>query len=138
MHTLTKELRDGNNRVYFTIEANKKDGWLHGTFHGPFVLEQMKSASMLYLEWLQRTPYKKILDDKSRLIGSFLDANQWLERVCFPAAIQAGLTCFAYVLSDEPTAGIAVADFNKKAGGSFYVRAFDNIEEAEEWLRSCK
>lgn len=135
---MKKELRNSDDEVYFTVEIDRKNGWLKGCWYGAVSIEQVKSAVLLYVETLQRTPYSKILNDARTYTGSFLDANEWLERVCFPPAVQAGLTCLASLVPEDHEGRLATKDLGKRAHGNFKVQIYDDEEEAIEWLKGCR
>ncbi|AKD03219.1 hypothetical protein POKO110462_04400 [Pontibacter korlensis] len=135
---MKKELRNCDDEVYFTVETDAQNGWIRGCWYGIVPIEQIKSASLLYVDCLQRSPYTKILSDIRYLKSSFLDANDWLERVCLAPAVQAGLTSFAYLIPEDFTDKLAVEDFCRRAQGSFRVHIYDNEDDAVEWLKGCK
>jgi hypothetical protein len=135
---MKKELRNSNDEVYFTVEADKENGWLKGCWYGAVSIEQVKSAGLLYVDALQRNPYSKILNDARHYIGSFLDANEWLERVCFPPAVQAGLTCLASLIPEGHEGRLAAEDLGRRARPNFRVYIYDNEEEAMQWLKNCR
>lgn len=136
--TMRKELRNSNDDLYFTVEADKKSGWIRGCWYGTPTIEQIKSASLLYVDYLQRTPHHKIMNDIRYYVGSFLDANEWLERVCLPPAQQAGLTCIANLVPEELKDRLSVEDLCKRAKNNFRACIFTDEEEAAAWLKECR
>lgn len=135
---MKKELRNAQDEICFTLETDKENGWLHGCWYGHISHEQAKQGCLLYLEGLQRNPYSKILNDSRYHEDSFLDISEWMERVCMPPSVQAGLTCFAHLVPENQQERLGAVDFSKRAQGSFKVKVFDNEQEAVAWLQECR
>ncbi|RIJ36848.1 hypothetical protein [Pontibacter oryzae] len=135
---MKKELRNNQDEVFFTLELDTTNRWLRGSWYGPVTIEQVKKGALMYVEHLQRTPYSKILNDLRYFKGSFLDANEWIERVCLPPAVQAGLTCFVHLVSEDFEDKLSVEDFCRRSKDNFRAVICDAEEEAVEWLRGCR
>ncbi|ARS37481.1 hypothetical protein [Pontibacter actiniarum] len=135
---MKKELRNNQDEVYFTLEVDKLSGWLRGCWYGSTTTEQVKLGSLLYVEGLQRSPYSKILNDTRYSSCSFLDANEWMERVCMPPAVQAGLTCLVHLIPENIESTLSVEDFCRRARDNFRTLVIDCENEAIEWLKGCR
>ena len=75
--------------------------------------------------------------DLSQLYGSFAKLLNYY-RGAYPIAIESGLTCIAYVISDDIiTQNLTVK--LEKMGASFNVKTsvFRDSAEAEKWIKSA-
>lgn len=135
---MKKELRNNQDEVFFMLELDTVNRWLRGSWYGAVTIEQVKKGALMYVENLQRTPYSKILNDLRYFKGSFLDANEWIERVCLPPAVQAGLSCFVHLVPENLEDNLSVEDFCRRAKDSFRAMICDTEEDAVEWLRGCR
>lgn len=135
---MKKELRNHQDELYLSIEADKANNLLMMRWYGPVTIPQIKTGSLLLVELLQRTPYGKVLNDLRNFRGSFLDANEWLERVCMAPAVQAGLSCFAHVVPASAAEQLSVSDFCRRAYSNFRTSVWESEQEALEWLRGCR
>jgi len=129
-------LRRGDGSVYLTVERNQQDNWIHAHWHGRQTLVSIMDGGLTYVEMLREQPCPKLLNDHRDLVGAFTEANDWIEQVWTPLMIGAGLRYFAQVLSPDIFSQLSIENLQFRIGDLLQIHMFDNLEEAQRWLRS--
>ena len=91
-----------------------------------------------YLQALQALRNPCLLNDNVELMGPWFDSIEWLERMWVPQAVQMGLRYVAHVVQADSLSDILTVHFNKGAAGELELQIFQQVPEAEEWLRACQ
>ena len=118
--------------------TEEPDGWLRATWRGFVDMEEALRGADNYLHALQqlRNPY--LLNDNVELMGPWFDSIEWLERVWMPQATQMGLRFVAHVVQADSLSDTLTVHFEKGAAGALELQIFQQVPEAEEWLRACQ
>ena len=126
---------DGS-RCTLTYDASNE--WLRATWRG-FVdpIEAIRGAQQ-YLNYAPgfRCPY--LLNDNRALLGAWFDSVEWLEKVWLPQALQLGLRYVAHVVQADIHTDILTLSFPRHLVGQVELQLFDDVAQAEAWLRSCQ
>jgi hypothetical protein len=114
------------------------EGWLRATWRG-FIdpLEAFRGADN-YLHKLAELHCAYLLNDKSTLTGPWFDSVEWLERVWVPQAQRLGLRYIAHVVQADALSDIITTHLRGAEVSGMAVQIFQQVREAEEWLRHCQ
>ncbi|GAB3722426.1 hypothetical protein GCM10027594_03120 [Hymenobacter agri] len=118
--------------------TQEPDGWLRATWRGFVDTEEALRGADDYLRTLQslRNPY--LLNDNVELMGPWFDSIEWLERIWMPQARAMGLRYVAHVVQADALSDIITVHFDKGLAGPLELQIFQQVPEAEEWLRACQ
>lgn len=121
-----------------TLTLEEPAGWLRATWRGFIDSEEANRGAEHYLRQLTNIHCPYLLNDNSSLHGPWFDSLDWLMRIWAPQAARMGLRHVAHVVqADTKHDSITEAPRNS-AACLFDLQFFDNVPEAEEWLRSCQ
>ena len=113
-------------------------GWLRATWRGFISPEEALRGADNYLQALQGLRNPCLLNDNVELMGPWFDSIDWLERIWVPQAVQMGLRYVAHVVQADSLSDILTVHFNKGTAGVLELQIFQQVPEAEEWLRACQ
>jgi hypothetical protein len=121
-----------------TLAFEASNQWLRATcaaYVDPY--EVMREAED-YLTDAKPFPCAYLLNDNSQLRGAWFDSMEWLERAWLPRAQELGLRYIAHVLPPVLKMDVLTLRFPARLMGTLELQVFQQVEEAEEWLRSCQ
>ena len=128
---------DGSRCILTLDEAN---GWLRATWRGFVDMAEALRGADNYLRQLAdlRCPY--LLNDNVALRGPWFDSIDWLEQVWVPQATAMGLRYVAHVVQADSLSDIITVNFrgSQVGEGGLELQIFQQVAEAEAWLRSCQ
>jgi hypothetical protein len=126
---------DGSRCILTYDESN---GWLRATWRGFVDMEEALRGADNYLRQLEglRSPY--LLNDNVALHGPWFDSVDWLEQVWMPKALGMGLRYVAHVVQADLLSDIITINFRGPQIGGLELQIFQQVSEAEAWLRSCQ
>jgi hypothetical protein len=121
-----------------TLTYEESNGWLRATWRGFIDSEEANRGADSYLKQLAdiRCPY--LLNDNTALRGPWFDSLDWLMRIWAPQAARMGLRYVAHVVQADTKHDTVTSAPLNPATCLFELQLFDNLAEAEEWLRSCQ
>ena len=121
-----------------TLTFEEPDHWLRATWRGFIDPEEAFRGADNYLKQLAdiRCPY--LLNDNTALHGPWFDSLDWLLRIWAPQAARMGLRYVAHVVQADTKHDTITAAPHNPASCLFDLQLFDNVAQAEEWLRSCQ
>jgi hypothetical protein len=121
-----------------TLTFEEADGWLRATWRGFIDPEEAWRGADNYLTQLAGIHCPYLLNDNTDLRGPWFDSLDWLLRIWAPQAASMGLRYVAHVVQAD-TRHDTLTTAPRHAGGClFELQFFDNVAEAEEWLRACQ
>ncbi|MCB2408438.1 hypothetical protein [Hymenobacter lucidus] len=132
---MTTSLLRGDGTVYLTVERNQIDNWIHARWHGRQTLSTIMDGGLTYVDILRAEPCAKLLNDHRALVGTFTEANDWIQQVWTPLIINAGLRYFAQVVSPDIFSQLSIENLHMRIGDQFQIQLFNSLEGAQEWLR---
>ncbi len=118
--------------------SQEPDGWLRATWRGFVDTEEALRGADNYLNALQNLYNPCLLNDNVALMGPWFDSIEWLERVWMPQATQLGLRYVAHVVQADSLSDILTVCFNRGTAGALELQIFQQVTEAEAWLRTCQ
>ena len=121
---------------YITIYLNKEEDWLYVDWTGYQTEETVKAGCTRLLELMAEHEVFSILNDNTRVLGTWIGAAQWGATEWFPAMHRAGLRSFAWVYSPSLASQDATdASLKGLSRDELGVYVCYNIRHAQEWLR---
>ncbi|MCC9138183.1 hypothetical protein ACFSKU_00365 [Pontibacter silvestris] len=135
---IIKELSSSTGKPYLIIEYNQKNNWIYNNWDGYVTKESVVTGSLAVLKAFEsyHTPYG--LNDNSNLVGRWDHAITWIEEVWMPRAAAAGLRYYAHVVDKESFAAASSEEMIKRTKRFFQMCSFDNITDAQAWLKECQ
>lgn len=121
-----------------TLTLDESEHWLRATWRGFIDSEEANRGATNYLKELAslRNPY--LLNDNTDLHGPWFDSLDWLMRIWAPQAARMGLRYVAHVVQADTRHDTVTEAPRHQASSLFELQLFDNLPEAEEWLRACQ
>lgn len=118
--------------------TQEPEGWLRATWRGFVDTEEALRGADTYLRVLRGLRNPCLLNDNAALRGPWFDSIGWLERVWMPQARAMGLRYVAHVVQADALSDILTVNFNQGLAGPLELQIFQQVPEAEEWLRACQ
>ncbi|GAB3844215.1 hypothetical protein GCM10028822_01270 [Hymenobacter terrigena] len=118
--------------------SQEPEGWLRATWRGFVDMQEALRGADKYLRTLQDLRNPCLLNDNVELMGPWFDSIEWLERVWVPQATAVGLRYVAHVVQADSLSDILTVHFNHGAAGALELQIFQQVPEAEAWLRICQ
>jgi hypothetical protein len=131
-------LQEPGCQPFVTLSYDEAHHLIKAEWHNHLTSKEVIMAGAAYLKILEDVPCTRLLSDKSHISGDWSEANDWLEYEWIPEAVDAGLRCFAYVLSEDIYNRMAGLDLYKRLQGNLKVKLFSSVTDAENWLAACK
>jgi hypothetical protein len=132
----TQFFRRPDGHVFLTATRDRANHWIHAQWTGVQTLETIQTGGLAYLDMLRAEPCAKLLNDHRELVGRFVGANEWIAEVWTPRIMQAGLRYFAQVLAPGIFGQLSMQDLHQRISDQFEIKMFDQLEDAQAWLRS--
>ena len=133
-----KTLKHADGRVFLEAYLKPELNCIYSSWNGFVNIENVKTGCLAGLELLKEHKSPYLINDNSSLEGPWQQANEWIETVWMPQALEAGLRYFAHVVSKDIFGKLSVKDLEKKVVGVFTMRLFDTAEQAENWIREVQ
>jgi len=127
--------RDGSR---CTLTFEEADRWLRATWRGFTDSEEALRGAQNYLDHLADFRCSLLLNDNTALRGPWFDTLDWLTRVWVPQATSLGLRYVAHVVQADTLHDIISEARRHPTAHLFELQVFDQVAEAEDWLRSCQ
>ncbi len=119
-----------------TLTFEEADGWLRATWRGFIDPEEAWRGADNYLNQLTGIHCPYLLNDNTDLHGPWFDSLDWLLRIWSPQAARMGLRYVAHVVQADTRHDTLTTAPRHASGCLFELQFFDNVAEAEEWLRA--
>lgn len=132
------KLRKVFGDVFFTATRLNNDSILYAQWFGVQSVETVKEGGYKMLEMLKEKPYSKLLNSNKDVVGSWDMALDWAENTWTPLMREAGLRYLAQVVPLRIYATLTIETLIQRIDKKFEIRIFEDVEEAEAWLRSVE
>lgn len=116
------------------IAYDDANGWLYADWQAEQDSFSVQAGALKLLDVLRQEKARKVLNDNRRVETTWADAAEWGGRVWFPLMAEAGLEYFAWVYSPNVYSRLST-DLTLQYTIRPLVRAFDNLDSAQDWLR---
>jgi hypothetical protein len=130
---MRQELKNVFGKVFLTITADTENRWIHTDWVGYLTQDNIKAGAMAYTNAVKEYGFNCVLNDTSRVVGSWDHSLDWVLNEWAPQAASAGIKYFALIATPESFAASTASSFysNNRA---FEIRLFDNENSAKGWL----
>lgn len=132
------ELINGFGKVYLTIAYDPANHWVYNNWIGYQTYTGIISGADACLPPLREHQCAYLLNDNRQVIGPWDHAVEWIVTNWAPRAVEQGLTHFAQVVSPESLAAQSARSMLLGFEGRLLMHMFDNIEDAQAWLRQAR
>lgn len=122
-------------KVYQTVAIDRKNNWVYNDWTGYFIMDNVKSGVLAYLNAVKRARFFCVLNDNSSVLGSWGHSLDWGAAAEWSLlAAEAGVKHFALIrASDDSMAESSDRNFSS-CFTAFYNSVFYTITEAKGWL----
>ncbi|KAA9339816.1 hypothetical protein F0P96_04145 [Hymenobacter busanensis] len=132
------ELKTTFGKTYLTIEFDAAHGWIYNNWLGVIPSDTVVLGATQVLEVMRETGCHYILNDNRSVVGSWDQANDWIEQQWMPQALRLGLRRFAHVLSPGVFGRVSGEEMLRRVGDRFEMHLFDDVTAAQRWLREAQ
>jgi hypothetical protein len=122
---------------FLTLEFDNNNNWIYANWKGYQTVEGIKAGCNKMLEIVKTKGCEKILNDNTKVLGTFTATSEWAADYWFPQLINAGLKSFAWVYSPDVFGKFSIQKTIELSKDS-PIQTFGNINEAKNWLNSVK
>jgi hypothetical protein len=131
---MKQELNNAFGKVFITITVDRENRWVHTNWIGYLTEDNIKAGARAYTQAVQDAGFNCVLNDTSQVVGGWDHSIDWVVNSWSPQAARAGIKHFALITTPKSFAEASASSFfsNLKA---FEVKVFDNLPDAEAWLR---
>lgn len=131
---MRQELSNIFGKVFLTIEVDRKNKWVHNDWVGYLTMDNVKSGGLAHLNTVKEAGFSCVLNDSSKILGSWDHSLEWTAKEWAPLAARAGIKHFAMITSPDSMAESSAVNFSNLVA-AFEVRVFNHITDAKDWLR---
>ena len=114
------------------------EGWLRATWRGFVDMAEALRGADNYLHKLAELRCAYLLNDNVELQGPWFDSVEWLERIWVPQSVDMGLRYVAHVVQADMLSDTITTHFRGPQVGGLELQIFQEVAEAEAWLRHCQ
>jgi hypothetical protein len=132
------ELKKIFGGVFFTAKRIENGTILYAQWYGLQSVETVKEGGYKLLEMIKEKPYSKLLNCNKNVVGSWDMALDWVESKWKPQMKAAGLQYLAQVVPPSIYVNLTIERLIQRIDKDFEIRVFEDVGEAEAWLRSIK
>lgn len=118
------------------IEYSPVDEWIYVNWRGYQNYESVVAGCEKMLELMKEKACYRILNDNTYVEGQWSAAAKWVAEEWFPSMREYGLQQFAWVYSPSVFSRLSVDKSIKLADFPDYIRVYEDIAPAKDWLRS--
>ncbi|AYA36454.1 hypothetical protein D3Y59_04920 [Hymenobacter oligotrophus] len=129
-------LRRGDGSIFLTLHYNHADEWIHAHWRGRQTLSTVMTGGLTHLEMIRQLPCPRLLNDHRELVGTFVEANDWIQQIWTPLIISAGLRSIGQVVSPDVFGQYSIEDLKHRISDQLDLFLFNDLEEAQAWLRA--
>jgi hypothetical protein len=131
-----RELTNIFGSVFLRVKADTERKWVHNDWIGYLTMENVKKGALEYLEVVKETGLECVLNDNSRVLGSWEHSIEWVKDEWEPLAAKAGIRHFAMIVSQNSLTENSAIAFEHMIK-AFEVKVFYDKDKAEQWLKFC-
>ncbi|RSK25237.1 hypothetical protein [Hymenobacter metallilatus] len=132
------EFKNSFGNTFLLTKFDPGNNWIYNDWQGLLSMEGIVEGCAGMLNILRHTHCPYMLNDNTRLQGSWKHANDWLATTLVPQVVEAGLRYYAHVAAPGVFGQASAEDLHLRVGTTFEMRIFETLEEAQEWLRDMQ
>ncbi len=127
-----------NGKVFYKSYLDTQTNCIYSNWTGFVNVENVKTGCMAGLAVLKENECAYVINDNSDLEGLWQQANEWIQTVWMPQAVDAGLRYLAHVVSKDIFGKLSAQDLEKKSVGILSMRLFETLQQAEQWVKESQ
>jgi len=131
---MQQQFKNPFGKTYLVIEHDAEHNWLYNNWQGLLSTDTVMQGCTGVLHLLEATRCPYLLNDNRAVIGSWKQANDWIEREWMPKALGAGLRRFAHIVAPGVFGLASAEEMHLRVGHRFEMRLFEDIGAARQWL----
>lgn len=135
---MRQEFANSFGTTYLTVEYDQPNNWIYNDWQGLLSTESVIQGSTGVLRVLEQTRCPYILNDNRHVLGSWKQANEWIEQTWMPLALVAGLRYHAHIVAPGVFGQASAEDMHLRVGLRFQMRLFESMAEAQAWLKAMQ
>ena len=121
---------------YIVIELNHKEDWIYVNWRGFVNYDTVTAGCEKILHFMEEYQSYKILNDNTNVEGMWSGVSKWVGQDWIPRMDAAGMQCFAWVYSSSKLSRLSTDKALSFVQDYDCISTFENLEDAQEWLRS--
>jgi hypothetical protein len=118
------------------LTYDEVEHWIRATWRGYVDPVEAMEGAQAYLLRAAELPAAFLLNDNSQLQGPWFESTDWLAHVWLPQAERLGLRYVAHVVQADQHYDILT--LLKPTNLPFELQLFEEVVEAQHWLRECR
>lgn len=119
------------------VEYNHSDNWLYVSWCGFQPYDVVIDSCEKVLDAVLETRCSRMLNDNTHIEGIWSGAAKWVALDWFPRMQAAGLERFAWVYPPSTFSRLSADRALQFMDDQSFIRTFNDIEAASDWLRAC-
>ena len=123
---------------FVTVTNNEAENWLYVLWSGERTQETLLSGAELLLECVRTTGANKIINDSSDSKNAWPNLIDHFALHFAPRMQEAGVQYFAWIYDDKNVTKHSADAILQKETSDILVMVFDNVRNAEIWLRAVR
>jgi hypothetical protein len=128
-----KEFKNELGELYYRCTVSDK--YVYQDWYGDFLtLEDVIEGSTWGLDMCEKYHFKVMVNNNSKLNGSWDHANDWISNVWLPRALSLGLTKLSHVVSPDVFTTSSAEEMRQNVEGKLEMRFFPDVASAEAWV----
>jgi hypothetical protein len=129
------EFKNSFGNTYLSTVFEPDHQWIYNKWSGSLSVDNVVKGATGVLKILEANKCSHILNDNRHVIGSWNQANEWIEQEWMPKALTMGLARFAHVLPNSIFVKASAEEMLVRVGDKFEMKLFEDINEAQNWLK---
>lgn len=134
---MKKIITNSFDKIFLTIEFDAVNQWIYNNWVGVLPTEKVIQGCQATIDFLRENRCSYMLNDNREVIGSWNSANDWIAANWVPQVLALGLRRFALVVSPGIFGQASAEEMVTRVGTQLEMRLFEDIELAQDWLRSA-
>jgi hypothetical protein len=131
---MQQEFKNSFGKTFLSIEHDVGRNWLYNNWQGLLSTAAVMQGCTGVLRVLEATHCPYVLNDNRAVIGSWQQANDWIEREWMPKALAAGMHRFAHIVAPGVFGQASAEEMHLRVGSRFEMQLFQDMETARQWL----
>ncbi len=123
---------------FIAIEYNYEDDWMYANWRNTVTRQEVVIGCNEILRHVVERQVLDILNDNTHVEGIWSGASKWVGKEWFPMIREAGVRHFAWVYSPSMLSRLSMDKTLTYATDEEFIKTFDDIDEATDWLRAKK
>lgn len=130
-----QELQTDEGVKYLEMTYEPENGWIRCKWFGDVPVSYISKGIDCYQQLLKETHCTKLLNDNSRFKANWIELNDRIENERMAESVKNGLRYMAHVNASRFITRFSAVDLGTRVK-DFEFKIFEELEDAEDWLRN--